>query len=114
MDAEAYKRLISERDGLDHTTLNVTLKEAVSRQEYEVASEVQRVLRENKIPKPELSSKPYDTRPNYYKVDLSSDYVGKIIDMFIGLEESHVGEEGEGTPTSSFYGSLADKWSELA
>lgn len=114
MKDEEYKRLINERDVLDYTTLNVTLKEVVSRQEYELASEIQRVLKNNKIQKPDLHLKPYYTTTNYYKVDLTSDHIEKIIDIFFELESSHISENGETTSTASFYASLVDKWNELA
>jgi hypothetical protein len=114
MTDEEYKRLISKSDVLNHTTLNVTLKELVSRQEFELAKEIDRILKNNKIEKPNLHVKPYDTTTNYYKVDLSSDDIEKIIDIFFELETSHLGANGATTPIASFYASLADKWSEVA
>jgi hypothetical protein len=45
----------------------------VSRQEFELAVNLQRIFEYNKINKPDLHSKPYDTSSNYYKVDLASD-----------------------------------------
>ena len=44
MNAEEYKSLINEKDVLDHTTLNVTLKELVSRQEFELVTAIKRIL----------------------------------------------------------------------
>ena len=114
MTDEEYKKLINESDVLNHTTLNVTLKELVSRQEFELAKEIDRILKNNKIEKPGVQVKPYDTTPHYYKVDLSSDDIDKIIDIFFELESSHLKADGAPTPTASFYASLADKWSELA
>ena len=114
MNAEEYKNLINQMGVLDHTTLNVTMKELVSRQEFELAGNVKRVLENNKIAKPDLHLKPYAISTTYYKVDLSSDDIEKIIDIFFDLEASHVGENGETTPTASFYASLLDKWNTLA
>lgn len=113
MDAETYQRLINEPDVLDHTTLNVTLKEVVAKEEYDLAAALQHILRENKIEKPPLAPTQYDTRPNYYKVDLPAEVIDQIIDMLYDLEASFIGEEGEATPTSAFYASLADKWANL-
>jgi hypothetical protein len=109
MNAEEYKSLINQKDVLDHTTLNITLKELVSRQEFELAGNLKRILENNKIDKADLHSKPYDTSSTYYKVDFSSDDIEKIIDIFFDLEASHVSEGGETTPTASFYASLVDK-----
>jgi hypothetical protein len=114
MTDEEYNRFINESDVLNHTTLNVTLKELVSRQEYELAKEIDRILKNNKVEKPNVQVKPYDTTTHYYIVDLSSEDIDKIIDIFFELETSHLGTDGAPTPTASFYASLADKWSELA
>jgi hypothetical protein len=50
MNAEEYKSLINEKDVLDHTTLNVTLKELVSRQEFELAAAIKRILEVMELP----------------------------------------------------------------
>jgi hypothetical protein len=114
MDAETYKRLISEPDVLDHTTLNVTLKEVVARQEFGIAAALQHLLKENKIEKPALASNQYDSRPNYYKIDLPEETIDEIIDILFELEAEFTNEDGEATPTSTFYASLVDKWLNLS
>lgn len=114
MNAEEYKRLINQKDIIDHTTLSVTLKEILSRQEFELAGNLKHVFENNKIEKPELHSKPYDTSTIYYKIDIPSEDMEKIIDIFLDLETSHLDENGETTPTASFYASLVDKWTQLA
>lgn len=113
MDEDTYKRLIQEPDVLEHTTLNVTLKEVVAQQEFVLASVLQRILNENKIEKPPLPANQYDVRPNYYKVDLPDEDIEHIIDILSDLEASFTSEEGEPTPTSTFYASLIDKWYRL-
>ena len=113
MNEEEYNSLINQKNVLDHTALNVTLKELVSRQESDLAADLRRIIEHNKIPKPTLHAKPYDTSATYYTIDLSAEDVEKIIDIFFDLEASHVDENGETTPTSSFYASLVDKWSLL-
>ncbi len=113
MKSEEYKRLISERNVLDKTTLNITLKEVFSRQEFELVNEIQRILENNQIAKPELHSKPRDQMTNYYKVDLTPEQIEKIIDIFFELEASYVRENGETTPTAAFYAGLVDKWNQL-
>jgi len=113
MNGEEYKSLINQKDVLSHTTLNVTLKELVSRHELELAERVRGILNNNKIAKPELHTKPYDISTTYYKVYLPPDDIEKIIEMFLGLEARHIGEDGETTPTASFYASLVDIWNQL-
>lgn len=114
MDEETYQRLISEPDVLDHTTLNVTLKEVVAQQEFALAAAIQHILQENKIEKPSHSPNQYDTRPNYYKVDLSADNVDQIITILEDLEASFTSDHGKPTPTSAFYASLAEKWANVS
>jgi len=113
MNAEEYKSLINSKDVFDHTSLNITWKELVLRQEFGLAGNLKRVLENNKIAKPDFHSKPYDISTTYYKVDLSADDFEKIIDVFINLETSHVGENGETTSSASFYASLVDKWNRI-
>lgn len=113
MNAEEYKKLIKERNVLNHTTLNVTLKELVSRQEEELIGKIRAILENGKIAKPDLHSSPYDHSTTYYTIDLNPDDIDRIISIFYELEESHMGEDGETTPTASFYASLADKWESL-
>lgn len=113
MNAEEYKDLINQKNVIDHTTLNVTLKELVSRQDYELSAKLKHILETNKIAKPDLHSKRFNTSTNYYKVDLSFDDTEKIIEILFDLEASHVGENGETTPTAAFYVSLVDKWNAL-
>ena len=114
MNSEEYKKLVNQRDVLDHTTLNVTLKELVSRQEFKIAEGLKRIFEYNKIAKPDLHSKPHDISVTYFKVDLSPEAIKTIIDIFFDLEASHVNESGNTTPTASFYASLVDRWSRLA
>jgi hypothetical protein len=114
MKAEEYKRLVNEVDVLDYSTLDSTLKEVVARQEFEIASELQRILENNGFEKPDQHLKPSDAATNHFKVDLSADAIEKIIDILFELEARHVGEDGETAPPSAFYASLVDRWNKLA
>lgn len=114
MNAEEYKRLTNQNDVLDHSTLNITLKELISIQEYELVENLKRILANNKIDKPALHSKTSDPSSTYYKVDLMPDEIEKIVSIFLDLEAAHVGKNGETTPTASFYASLVDKWNNIA
>ena len=111
MTEEEYNRIISEGSVLDHTTLNVTLKEVASRKKIDLVREIERILKNNKLEKPEGPSKPYAF--HYYKIDLSSEHIDQIIDILFELEERYLETDGTVTPTASFYGSLADKWNQL-
>jgi hypothetical protein len=84
-----------------------------SRQEFELAENINRILQNNQIVKPLLHADPYISSTGYYNVDLSSNDIDKIIDIFFELEASNVGQDGETTPTTSFYAALVDKWNKL-
>ena len=99
-----------QKDALDYSTLNVTLEELYAKKNLRLADEIQRILRENTVEKPSLHNKLYEPSTGYYKVDLNADDINEIRDMFLELEVSFVGEDGNTTPTASFYASLADKW----
>lgn len=114
MNAEEYRSLINQKNVLDHTTLSVTLNELVLCQEFELAAGINRILQNNQIVKPLLHADPYSLSTAYYNVDLSSDDVDKIRDIFFELEANYVGKEGETTPKASFYASLVDKWNRIA
>jgi hypothetical protein len=113
MNVEEYNRLINENNVLDHTTLNVTLKELVSNQEFELAAEIKRILENNQVPKPLLHPDPYTASTTYFQVDISPVDIYKIIDILLELETSFIDENGDTTPTASFYASLVDKWDKI-
>ena len=113
MNADEYKSLIRAKDVLDHTTLKETLDELVSKQEFELAGAIKRILENNQIDKPVLHSKPQELSTAYYKVDLAAIDTEKIIGILFELEAAHVGEDGETTPAASLYASLVDKWNRV-
>ena len=113
MDFEEYMILINSRDVLDYTTLNITLFEVSARKKEGLAKEILRILKNNKIEKPILETYPDELIPDYYKVDLSSDVVRKIINVFRGLETSYLGAKGEITPSAALYASLVEKWNKF-
>lgn len=110
MTREEYKQILMRNDVLDYTTLNITVKELTAKKDFKLAEEIQRILRDNKIKKPAQHEKLDEASTNYYKINLSDDNIDEIRDMFLNLEVSFVGEDGDTTPTASFYATLADKW----
>ena len=109
---EDYKSLLGG-DLLDHTTLNITLKELTAKNEHQLAAEIQRILNENKIEKALPVEGSQTSSIVYYVIDLPPEDIDKIVDLFYDLEEAYVDAEGNKTPTSSFYERLGDKWNNL-
>ena len=105
---------MSDTKVLDYSTLNITLKELTAAKQYPLAEKIKLILQNNKLPKPALHARPGDHSTDYYTVDLNAEEVNEVIDLFLGLEVEYVGEDGEATPTCSFYASLTDKWHLLA
>lgn len=95
---------------LDHTTLNITLKEVAFKKDSALRIELERMLRQNKVDQPAAPANPaYSTTP-YYTIDLKPEQIDQILDILFELEGSHVDEDGIATPTGSFYAALVDKW----
>ena len=113
MDLEEYMILINSSAVLDYTTLNVTLFEVTARKKEDLGTEIQRILKYNKIEKPIVESSHDELITDYYKVDLTTEHIKKIILVFRGLETSYLGTKGEATPTAAFYASFIDKWNKF-
>jgi len=98
---------------LDYTTLKITKEELHKIEKVELSSEIERILNENKMFKPNLHNKPNKKETNYYKVDLKVSQIEQIIEMFGDLEVGHLGTDYETTNTASHYATMLDKWNEL-
>ncbi|OLY92529.1 hypothetical protein SAMN05444008_102345 [Cnuella takakiae] len=98
---------------LDYTTLTVTLKEVAFKKEAALQAELERILQQNKADQPATPNSPVSKATHYYMVDLKPEQVEQILDILFELEASHVDEDGEATPTGSFYATLVDKWMAL-
>ena len=113
MNSIEYKNIISEKDVLNYSTLNTTLKELYATKKLKLVSEIEKILKSNKIVKPELHSDPNNQTTDYFKIDLTLEEIAEIANMFFELEVQYAGENGETTPACAFYASLADKWAAL-
>ena len=114
MDSSEYKNIISNKNVLDNTTLNITLKELSAAKETKLVSEIERILSNNKIEKPIHHANPDDKSTDYFYVNLTSEQIETIIDLFLNLEAQYVSEDGTATPTCAFYASLVDRWQALS
>ena len=98
---------------LDFKTLKTTKEELIKSENIKLSSEIERILNENKMFKPDLHNKPNDKETNHYKIDLRLNEIEQIIDMFGDLEAENLGVEYETTNASNLYGTMLDKWNEL-
>lgn len=79
----------------------------------ELESQIDRILADNKIQKPELHNKPNETETDFYLIDLNTDQIEQIVFMFGDLEVGNLGLNYETTYSASFYARMLDKWNNL-
>ncbi len=113
MNTKDYKEIIASKNVLGYSTLEITLKEASANNNLALISEIDRILKNNKIPKPDLHNDKFSHTSDYYIVDLDVQFIDKIVEMFFLLEAQNVSEDGETTSTASYYASLVDQWNAL-
>lgn len=113
MKSEENKKLSSSKSILGFDTLSVTLKELNAINNFNLATEIERIMENNKIEKPELHNKQNDQFTDSFIIDLTSDQIETIADHFFDLEVQHIGKEGETTPLCAYYATLADDWNNL-
>jgi len=98
---------------LDFGTLNVTREELIRLGDKRLQSEIDRILRDNKIEKPELHNRKNDQTTDYYKLDLTDEDMESIVSMLFDREVFSLGLNYEPTRSASFYATMADKWNEF-
>lgn len=113
MQIEEYNRMTKEENVLDFGTLKETKKQLGINKLTELESEIDRIIAENKIQKPELHNKPNSEETNFYRIDLNSDQIEIIVSMFGDLEVGNLGRDYESTSSARFFAKMLDKWNDL-
>jgi hypothetical protein len=113
MRAEEYNRITKEGNVLDFGTLKETKKQLGINKLTVLESEIDRILAENKIPKPELHNKPNNAETDFYRIDLNSDQIEIIVSMFGDLEVGNLGLNYETTYSARIFAKMLDKWNDL-
>ena len=98
---------------LSYDTLIATLKQLRAINDSSLATEIERILANNQLPKPPRHNKSQDLTTSYYFVDLTAEQVDRISGLFLDLKCQFVSTTGDTTPLASYYGDLCDKWNEL-
>ena len=75
--------------------------------------QIERILRENKIPIPDLHSDLNVETTAYFKIDLTVDEVENIVEYFLDLELENLSYDNELTPACAYYTSLVNKWNNV-
>jgi len=113
MKANDYKQKIKRENVIDFGTLKVTKEQLEKVGNIRLAYEIERIIKENKIEKPSLHNSPVDKETEYYKIDLATDDIETIVDMFGELEVGALGIDYEPTLSASYYANFLDKWNDL-
>ena len=113
MRTEDYNRIIKEGNVLDFGALKETKKQLGINKLKELESEIDRIIAENKIQKPELHNKQNSEETDFYQIDLNSDQIEIIVSMFGDLEVGNLGLNYETTYSANFFAKMLDKWNDL-
>ena len=113
MRTEEYNKITKKGNVLDFGTLKETKKQLGINGLTELESEIDRIITENKILKPELHNKPNETETDFYLIDLNTDQIEQIVFMFGDLEVGNLGLNYETTYSANFFAKMLDKWNNL-
>jgi len=113
MRTEEYSKITKEGNVLDFGTLKETKKQLRINELTELESEIDRILAENKIQKPESHNKLNSEETDFYRIDLNSDQIEMIVSMFGDLEVGNLGLNYETTYSANFFAKMLDKWNDL-
>ena len=113
MRTEEYNRITKEENVIDYGTLKETKKQLGINGLTELESEIDRILSENKIQKPELHNKQNIAETDFYLIDLNSDQIELIVSMFGDLEVGNLGLNYETSHSARFFAEMLDKWNDL-
>jgi hypothetical protein len=95
---------------LDYFSIKSTLDELIKFGEIEIANNLLDIINLNELPKPEKQNLKKDITTSYFEINLSSEIIDKIIDLFSELEVKSLTENGESTNSTNHYVELLDKW----
>lgn len=113
MKTDEYTQIIKEGNVLDFATLKVTKEQLEKVGNSYLANKIEKIFQKNKIEKPLLHDSLIDNETDYYKIDLETDDIETIVDLFGELEVGALGVNYETTLSASYYANLLDKWNDL-
>ncbi|ELY1980219.1 hypothetical protein AAIP36_002519 [Flavobacterium psychrophilum] len=102
-----------QKNFLDYLTIKSTISELIKVGENEIADNLLDILNHNELPKPEKHNLKKDIKTSFFNINLSSEFIDKIIDLFAELEVGSLTEDGESTNSTSYYVNILDKWSKI-
>ena len=113
MNTDDYKQLLKSKEVLDYGTLKVTIEELERLDDKRLIKEIQRILSDNKIHKPELHNSADDKTTDHYRIDLDTNDIVTIVSMFGDREVGSLGHDYETTRAASFYATMLDNWNRI-
>lgn len=98
---------------IDHNSLTSTIVELNKIGEAKLVDNLQQILTNNEIRKPEKHNKIDDKTTSYYEVTLKEDELETIVDLFRDLEVKYLGKDYGPTSLSTTYADMADRWANI-
>ncbi|EKT3967340.1 hypothetical protein NTJ12_002427 [Flavobacterium psychrophilum] len=102
-----------QKNILDYLTIKSTLNELIKVGETEITDNLLDIINYNELPKPDKHNRKKDITSSYFEINLSSEIIEKIIDLFSELEVESLTENGESTNSTNHYVELLDKWQKI-
>lgn len=99
-----------KKNTLDYFSIKSTLDELIKFGETEIANNLFDIINLNELPKPEKHNLKKDITTSYFEINLSSEIIDKIINLFSELEVESLTENGDSTNSTNHYVELLDKW----
>lgn len=113
MESKEYNKIIDVGNVLDFATLIETKAQLRLMGIVYLELEIDRILSKNKIAKPALHQMQEKLETDYFLIDLSSDNINEIVDLFADLEVDNLGIAYESTHSARHYAKMLDKWNNL-
>jgi len=97
---------------INYSSLKITIEELAKAGKTDMVGKLENILQNNEREKSDRHNLKHDKTSNY-NVDLTSDEINEIKDMFFDLEIASLDENYEATSSSNLYVTLLNNWSSL-
>jgi len=98
---------------IDFQTLILTRNEFLKINNNEIIDEISRVLKNNEIEKPIKHNRINDKSSSHFIIDIKSEFIEEIIELFGDLETSTLSDEYESTSESIKFSRIVNKWTNI-
>ncbi len=104
---------MTNENSIDYITLTSAISELKKVGDKKLVDKLQYILTNNELQKPDKHNKKSNKTTSYYKVDLNTDQLETIVELFQALEVKYLGKDFETTGAASSFASMADSWTNI-